>query len=193
MRRKLIPVLILAGVVAGGILALRARVGSEQRPDFRTARVERGDITVTVSATGTLQPLTTVDIKSRAGGRVDVLAVDVGSVVKPGQLIAKIDPTDTLANVRTAQADATASRARVEQANTNLHLQKLQSEAQIRQAEEALRSRELAQAEKQAKVQPNLTRAASLSTGRLRLGYPGAAPAGDGDGAPDTRQREISA
>ncbi|HHX39403.1 MAG TPA: efflux RND transporter periplasmic adaptor subunit [Armatimonadetes bacterium] len=160
MRRKLIPVLILAGVVAGGILALRARVGSEQRPDFRTARVERGDITVTVSATGTLQPLTTVDIKSRAGGRVDVLAVDVGSVVKPGQLIAKIDPTDTLANVRTAQADATASRARVEQANTNLHLQKLQSEAQIRQAEEALRSARarLAQAEKQAKVQPNLTK-----------------------------------
>ncbi|HOM82674.1 MAG TPA: efflux RND transporter periplasmic adaptor subunit [Armatimonadota bacterium] len=176
MRRKLIPILILAGVAVGVPLALRARVGSDQKPEFQTATVERGDITVTVSATGTLQPLTTVDIKSRAGGRVDVLAVDIGSIVKPGQLIAKIDPTDTLANVRTAQADSAASRAKVEQANTNLRLQKLQSEAQIRQAEEALRSARarLAQAEKQAKVQPNLTKS---SIAQAQAGYDSAVQA----------------
>src|SRR5262245_37023046 len=69
--------------------AARARV-----PEMKTARVERGDVVSSVTASGTIEALTTVDVKSNVGGRVDVLAVDVGTRVKKGQLIARIDPTD---------------------------------------------------------------------------------------------------
>ncbi len=158
LKKAILAIIVLAAIV--GAIKMKANSQAKAKPEIRTASVERGSVVSTVTATGTLQPLTTVDIKSRAGGRVDVLAVEVGTEVKPNQLIAKIDPTDTFSTVRTARADADASRAKVGQANDNLHLQKLQSVAQIRQAAEALRSARarLAQAERQAKAQPSLTR-----------------------------------
>ncbi|MBI3945611.1 MAG: efflux RND transporter periplasmic adaptor subunit [Armatimonadetes bacterium] len=160
MLKKIVLILVVVGALAGGVVSLRLRAKAKEKPEIQTAKVERGDVVETVTATGSLQPLTTVDIKSKAGGRVDVLAVDVGSEVKPGDLIAKIDPTDTLTNLRTATADADASRARVDQAQKNLELQRTQLRTQVIQAEKALeaaRSR-LAQAKKQAVLQPKLTR-----------------------------------
>jgi HlyD family secretion protein len=159
MLKKLIILVVVVGIATGGALAMRARARAKAKPQIETAQVERGDVTNVVSATGTLQPLTTVDIKSKAGGRVDVLAVEVGTVVKPGQLIAKIDPTDTLETVRTARADVDASHARVKQAQDNLRLQQLQYETAVRQAKEQLRSAQvrLAQAQRQAAIQPKLT------------------------------------
>ena len=170
MKKRVVLALLAIAAVVGGIAAMRARTRTSQQPEVRTATVERGSVIATVTATGTLQALTTVDIKSKAGGAVNVLAVDVGTMVKAGQLIAKIDPTDTLMAMRTAQAGTEASQAKVEQARTNLSLQGLQNNAQLHQAEQGLRSARarLAQATKLAGAQPGLTRS-SISGAKSAL------------------------
>jgi HlyD family secretion protein len=153
----LVVVLFISWIVFARIRAVRAN-----QPVIQTARVERGTVVSSVSASGVLQPLTTVDVKSNAGGRVEVLAVDVGSVVKAGQLIAKIDPTDSQTALNQAQADLAAAKARLAQTEESLRLQREQSEAQIQQAEEAYRAARarLEQAEIEAKTQPVLAKTA---------------------------------
>mgnify|MGYP005837246923 CR=1 FL=1 len=130
------------------------------QPIIETARVERGSVVRSVSATGTLQPLTTIDVKSNAAGRVDVLAVDVGSVVKPGQLIAKIDPTDSQTALNQAQADLSAATAKLAQARESQALQQEQTISSINEAQQAYEAAKarLAQSEAQAKAQPQLSR-----------------------------------
>jgi HlyD family secretion protein len=156
--------LILAAVVLA-IIVVWAAVGKVRsartnEPVIETEKAARGRIVSTVSASGILQPLTTIDIKSNAGGRVDTLSVDVGSVVKTGQVIARIDPTDTLTVLSQAEADLLAARAKVGQARESMALESQQSAAGIRQARsnyEAARVR-LQQAEAQAEAQPSITK-----------------------------------
>ena len=133
---------------------------------YRTATAEIKDLRLTVSATGIVQPFTVVDIKSRAGGEILQLAVDVGDRVKKGQLIARIDPTDSQTAFDQANADVAAARARISQAQQTRTLQQqttvtsiAQAEAQVRSAEAAVYAAQtrLAQAKKQSSVQPTLT------------------------------------
>ena len=138
------------------------RGSGAQEITYRTAEVERQDLRETVSATGIVQPLTTVDIKSRAGGEVKQLAVEVGTIVKPGDLIARIDPTDSQTAYNQAESDVSAAQARVGQARDTLALQRLTVASAIVEAEaavQAARSR-LRQAQRQAQAQPTLTQAA---------------------------------
>ena len=117
-KRNRNSVILLAAallLIALGGWTLTRRGGAEE-VTYRTAEAERQDLRQTVSATGIVQPLTVVDIKSRAGGEVKVLAVDVGTVVKPGDLIARIDPTDSQTTYNQAEADVSAAQARVTQA-----------------------------------------------------------------------------
>ena len=139
----------------------RIRSARAEKPRIETAKAEIGTVVRSVSATGVLQPLTTIDVKSNAGGSVQSLAVDVGSVVKPGQLIARIDPSDSQTAYNQAEADLTAANARLSQAKEGELLQVEQKSAQIRQSEEAYQAAKarLAQAEAQARVQPTLTQA----------------------------------
>jgi len=85
--------------------------------------VTKGEVIRSISATGVVQAKTAVDVKSKAGGKVEMLAVDVGSVVKLGQLIAKIDPSDTQSTYQQATADLSSAQARAAQAQTNYQLQ----------------------------------------------------------------------
>lgn len=164
MSRTLIQrLLILAVALCAAFVVVRVVVNSRtakaKGPEIRTEKVERGDVISSVNATGTLQPLTTVDVKSNVGGRVDLLTVDVGDMVKKGQLIAKIDPTDTVTQFNQAKADYDATMARLRQAEIQMTLQEEQSKAQIEQARkqlESARAREM-QAYQQMKVQPKLT------------------------------------
>lgn len=151
--------------------------GGAAKTQFQTAEAEKTDLKLTVSATGTVQPLTTVDIKSRAGGEIKVLAVDVGAIVKPGQLIARIDPTDSQTTFNQAEADVRAGNARISQTQQTLNLQRQTTEATIQDARAQVQAAEsrLAQAEAQAKAQPALTEAtirqsrASLTTAEQQL------------------------
>ena len=161
-RSRLITGAVILVLIGGWVTVSKIRTAGANKPTIETAKVEKGTVVSSVSASGVLQPLTTVDVKSNAGGQVEVLAVDVGTVVEPGQLIAKIDPTDSRTAFNQAEADLSAANARMSQSRESLTLQKEQNTSQLQnstQAYEASKAR-LAQAEVQAKVQPTLTKAA---------------------------------
>jgi HlyD family secretion protein len=159
MKRVIVALVVLAVAIASVGAILQARSGKTAKITYETGKVERGDVVSSVSATGVIQPLTTVEIKSNVGGRIDVLAVELGDPVKKGQLIAKIDPTDSQTQYDQSLARYQSSQAKLEQARTNLKLQEAQSRSQIAQAQQSLLSAQarLKQAERQMKVQPQLT------------------------------------
>ena len=64
-----------------------------------TARIEKGNLRNTVTATGALQAVTTVQVGSQASGTISALYADFNSVVKKGQVIAQLDPTVSKAQV----------------------------------------------------------------------------------------------
>jgi len=146
----------VVGAVTGLLLRPRG-----QEPIIRTAEVERGTVTASVSANGILQPLTTVEVKSNVGGQIIELAVDEGDEVSAGQLIARIDPTDTQTAYEQSQADLAAAVSKVRQAREQLAMQRAQNNAEIEAAKQNLEAAKarLHQAEELARVQPNLTTA----------------------------------
>src|SRR5665647_2493915 len=111
-RNRLIIGIAVLALIVTWIAISRARTAKANEPTIETTKVEKGTVVSSVSASGVLQPLTTVDLKSNVGGVVDVLAVDVGTYVKAGQLIAKIDPTDSQTTLNQAEADLSAADAR---------------------------------------------------------------------------------
>src|SRR5512142_2190374 len=92
MRRKWIitGVVILLLAFAGYMVFLRPSNG---KYDFRFDKVSTGDITAVVTATGTLNPVVSVDVGTQVSGTISKLYADFNSVVKEGQIIAQIDPT----------------------------------------------------------------------------------------------------
>lgn len=83
---------------------------------YLTARSERGNLRNTVTATGTLQAVTTVQVGSQASGTISALYVDFNSVVKKGQLVAQLDPAVSKAQVDQARANLQLATASVQQA-----------------------------------------------------------------------------
>lgn len=101
------------------IAALAACKGSGNKNEqYRTEKVDRGVITMTVTATGTLSAVTTVQVGSQVSGVIARLYVDFNSRVKNGQLLAELDPTPFQQTVEQRQADLT--KARVEAANARI-------------------------------------------------------------------------
>ncbi|MGC8861997.1 MAG: efflux RND transporter periplasmic adaptor subunit, partial [Armatimonadota bacterium] len=151
---------VIGGVLIVAVAAVAlARRNNSEKPEIRTAVVERGTVTASVSGNGVLHPLTTVEVRSNVGGQVVELTVDEGDYVRAGQLIARIDPSDSITQLRQSEADLASALAKVEQAREGSSMQKLQTAAGIRSAEQALAAAQqrLAQAEQQARVQPKLT------------------------------------
>jgi len=103
-------VLVLAILAAAGY-RMWANNGAE--PQYKTGKVEQGAITASVSASGTLSPVVSVQVGSQVSGQLKEIYVDFNSEVKQGQLIALIDPETFQYKVRQAQADLDASRAQV--------------------------------------------------------------------------------
>ncbi len=87
---------------------------------YRTAKIERGSLQATVSASGAVNPVTQVSVGTQVSGQIKELYVDFNSEVKAGQLIATIDPETFEYRVRSAQADVDAARAAVLTAQANI-------------------------------------------------------------------------
>lgn len=105
--------MLLAGaivVLAVVVVALLPR-GRTHEGLYRTEAAQRGDVRVTVSATGTLNAVTTVQVGSQVSGTISALYADFNTRVKAGQLLAQLDPTFLKAQV--AQTEADLERARV--------------------------------------------------------------------------------
>ena len=84
-----------------------------EQPRYKFGKVESGPITAMVSATGTLNPVVSVQVGSQVSGQIREILVDFNSAVKAGQLIARIDPETFQLRVRQAEADLEATRAAV--------------------------------------------------------------------------------
>ena len=83
----------------------------KSQPAYRLAKIDRGSITAVVSATGTLNPVVSVQVGSQVSGQIKELYVDYNSPVRKGQLIARIDPQSFTLRVNQALADVEAARA----------------------------------------------------------------------------------
>jgi HlyD family secretion protein len=87
---------------------------------YRTAKIERGNLQATVSASGAVNPVKQVSVGTQVSGQIKDIYVDFNSEVKAGQLIALIDPETLEYRVRQAQADLDAARAAVLTAQANI-------------------------------------------------------------------------
>jgi HlyD family secretion protein len=109
-------------LITGGIIIVIAIAifilfrGKGNEPKFRFDRVVRDDIEMAVTATGTVNPVTTVLVGTQVSGTIKNIYVDFNSPVKKGQLIARIDPALFEAQVNQARANLLAAKANLEKA-----------------------------------------------------------------------------
>lgn len=106
---------LLVGAAAAGVLALGLSACSEgdaSEPTIQTATVVRQNMRITAEATGSVEPVRSVEVKSKASGEVLRLHADVGDYVEPGALLAEIDPRDVDNAYDQAVADLEVARAR---------------------------------------------------------------------------------
>lgn len=120
----LIIFIVLATIVGGVIWHFKS--SADDAPQFQTAQVMRGDLIQSVTATGTLNPVTNVTVGSQISGILQKLYVDWNSPVKAGQVVAQLDPATYKANVQQAEGDLANSKANLElaqiQANRAMQL-----------------------------------------------------------------------
>ena len=88
--------------------------------EYLTARVERGNLRNTVTATGAVQAVTTVQVGSQASGTISALYADFNSAVRKGQVIAQLDPSTAQAQVSQARANLAQAQAGLQQARAGL-------------------------------------------------------------------------
>ena len=104
-----IPMLVLLAVVAGGVYYWLH--GSEKPPEFTTTGITRGTITQTVTATGDLESVTSVDVSSQISGLVTEVLVDFNDRVKKGDVLARIDPATYDSKLKQVQAQLIDTKA----------------------------------------------------------------------------------
>ena len=178
--RRVALVLAALLVGAGGWWMLRGG-NRDAGPQFVATAVDRGPITATVTATGTVNPVETVQVGTYVSGPIQSLGADFNTPVKKGQLLATIDPRPFQLKVAAAEADLANARATLAKSHADLDLKERnrkrqrdlraqgivaqsdldtaesearQAEAQITLAEAAVRSAEARLAE--ARVEPRL-------------------------------------
>ena len=140
-RMRLTAAAVLAATTVGGVLWFQARADAGTTPSYRLGTVERGNVRQTVSATGTLGAVRTVEVGTQVSGQISALFVDFNSKVKKGQLIAKIDPilqeqavADAQAGVSRAEAVVTQTQLEYERSK-KLHDQQIATDAEFNVAQ----------------------------------------------------------
>ena len=129
LRRWRTPLLILTLAAAGaGAYMVWGPNGSQSAVRYVTEPVARGDLTVTVTATGTVQPTNQVEISSELSGIVRTVLVDYNSPVTLGQTLATLDTDKLKASADSSRARLTVAKAKVREAEANLVESKLQFE-----------------------------------------------------------------
>jgi HlyD family secretion protein len=111
LRKWLIGTGVVAVLAAGGYWAWRPAGGPSSEAAYRTAPIDRGQITAAVRATGTLTPMTTVLVGSQLSGQIVEILADYNSQVKAGQVVARLNSDQIRTRRDAAQADVMQARA----------------------------------------------------------------------------------
>jgi HlyD family secretion protein len=115
-------------LVVVGVMAARLVKGTQIDPN-RLARVQRGDVARSVVATGKIQPITKVEVKSKASGIVEKLFVDINNHVHKGQPLAQLDQQEIEAQVEAQRAQLAAAEANVGSFQANIEQDKVNASA----------------------------------------------------------------
>ena len=111
--------LVVVALIIAAVAACQMRPKEEKDP-YRFAAVEQGDVTRSVSASGALQALVTVDVGSQISGQIRQVLVDFNDPVRRGQVLAVLDPQTFQSRVAQGQADIQAGAASVRQAEATV-------------------------------------------------------------------------
>jgi HlyD family secretion protein len=123
MKRAVIGLLIVLAIGAGaGAYYIRRSAPEIQ---VNTSPITRGDIIDTVGASGTLQAVTTVQVGSQVSGNISFLGADFNSIVKKGQVIARLDPSLFDAQLQQARANLQQTRANLAKSQSDLERSKV--------------------------------------------------------------------
>jgi HlyD family secretion protein len=123
---------VVLAVVAGGLFFLTGAKRNKRAVEVRLEAVQPRDLVASVTASGKIEPQTSVDISADITGRITRIAVKEGDLVQKGQFLIQIDPTQYEAAVARAEALLSSSAASQVQARANLD----QSERQLRRSRE---------------------------------------------------------
>ena len=125
MKKIVVAVVALAALGAGGFWYYRYSK-TPTPPTVTTAAVTRGDIVETVGATGTLQAVTTVQVGSQVSGNIAWLGADFNSIVRKGQVLARLDPSLIEAQAQQTRATLAQARANLLKAQSDLERNRVQ-------------------------------------------------------------------
>ena len=121
--RRLIWLLLIAAIIAVVVVLVLKRRGAVEESAYRTSPVDRGDITMTVTATGSLSAVTTVQVGSQVSGIIRALYADFNTAVRAGQVLAELDPTPFQARVEQRRADVVQAEVQLRNAEIGFRRQ----------------------------------------------------------------------
>jgi len=169
-RRKIVVWLVVVAVVVLGVAvgasAMRRRAAGMQ-PRWVTEKVHRADVHVTVSATGNLQGLNTVEVGAEVTGKVLTVLVDYNAPVKKGQVLAEIDPEQLHAAVDEASAQVISSNAGIRTAEATLLESRQAKDRAEEQAKQGLVSQKDLEAARAAAARAEASLASSKASASL--------------------------
>ncbi|MDR1536005.1 MAG: efflux RND transporter periplasmic adaptor subunit [Planctomycetota bacterium] len=146
--KKAVVIIVLLLAVGGGVYHYRdgfwdsVRKTDGPEPARQTARAEKGDLEITVTASGRIVPEREVEIKSKASGEVIKVFADISDKVKQGMLLFKLDPSDEERSVARLRATLSMTKAKLEQVKLGVAAAETKLAADVRRMEADIKSAE---------------------------------------------------
>lgn len=156
-----VAIVVLLIVAAGWVVLSRGKSGPDPALAPKIEVVKRGDFRMSIRATGNLEPLLDVEVKSNVEGEVVKLHVNDGDPVKEGDILVELDPEIYVEEQKQAKADVDAASAQLMQAQLNIELKKERLDSQLTQAR---RSVKIAQANLETTQASSITQISSAET-----------------------------
>jgi HlyD family secretion protein len=129
--KKYIKISAVVALVLAGFFILRACKESNKKVTVETVKLARGTISNTVTASGTLEAVTTVEVGTQVSGVIEQLFVDFNTEVKKGQILAKLDETPLVAQLEQSKASVDQAEAEVEYQKANYERYKVLAEKKL--------------------------------------------------------------
>ena len=123
--KRIYYILIIVVVVIISVYAITRLTGNNEVLTFETSTVEKGDVSSIITATGSLEAITTVDVGTQVSGIIQDIYVDFNSTVKKGEVIAKLDTTALYSSLQNVEADLEQKEANLEYYKKNFERVKL--------------------------------------------------------------------